>query len=279
MYIINYSYMMFEQILAFLLQILAGAGVGLAIGVTGIGGGSLMTPFLIFLGHPFSVAIGTDLLYATVTKAGGIVGHYYHGDIQWRIAMTMACGSLLSAPLTALALRYIFDNNGQYDNLLVISLGSMLILTALVTALRKIIVNNNLHKNNLALKWLQEHARITTFVGGLFLGVTVTLSSVGAGAVGTALLLMLYPKLKMTQIVGTDLAHAVPLTLVAGLSHLIILGTVNFLLLFSLLIGSLPAVYFGAKISSLLPENLLRNILAIILIVLGSYFVILPFLS
>jgi uncharacterized membrane protein YfcA len=259
-----------------LLYILSGAVVGLAIGITGVGGGSLMTPLLIMMGFPYHIAIGTDLLYAAVTKAGGVVAHQKQGSIRWKTVFAMGIGSLPAAILTSYTLDKIFTSADDYENILTTSLGMMLILTALVLIFKnKIQPEPSLAQDqNEQNSWGHRNAVPITILMGVFLGVFVTLTSVGAGALGTAILLILYPRLPALHIVGTDIAHAVPLTLIAGLGHLIFLGNVDFLLLGCLLIGSLPAVQLGTKLGARLPSNVLRPILATILMTLGVKFVL-----
>ena len=251
--------------------ILAGAGVGLAVGVTGVGGGSLMTPLLILFGFPYHVAIGTDLLYAAVTKAGGVVSHQRKNNIDWSIVLRMGAGSLPAALLTALILKYVFSGANDYQHLLTTSLGIMLILTSAVLLLKSRLQPEQSGRQP---GWLSRNSKPLTVIMGVLLGIFVTLSSVGAGAIGTAILLLLYPALKARHIVGTDIAHAVPLTLVAGLGHLFFLGNVDFLLLACLLVGSLPAVHLGTKIGAHLPNAVLQPILATILMALGIKFAV-----
>lgn len=250
--------------------LLAGAGVGFAVGVTGVGGGSLMTPLLLMFGFPAPTAIGTDLLYAAITKSNGILQYQRQGEVKWKTMGFMALGSLPSALITVLILRLFFSDANEYQHILTNALGVMLILTAAVLLFRgkiqKYSVNVHLHPNA---KGIHKYAYQWTFVTGLFLGPLVTLSSVGAGAFGTAVLMILYPKWRSMTIVGTDLAHAVPLTLVAGIGH-IFLGHVDWMLLIALLIGSLPAIYVGSRVASKLPDRLLQIILAIVLAILGT---------
>ncbi|MCL6271939.1 sulfite exporter TauE/SafE family protein [Sansalvadorimonas sp. 2012CJ34-2] len=249
-----------------LLYILAGAGVGFAVGLTGIGGGSLMTPLLLLFGFPAPTAIGTDLMYAAITKTGGVVVHHRQHTIDWSIVARLAAGSIPASLMTIWLLSNWFNNSDAYARILTSSLGFMLIMTALVLLSRRKFVKSDQTQGMVS--WLQGHAQVVTFIMGFLLGVLVTLSSVGAGAFGTAVLLVLYPALASVRVVGTDLAHAVPLTLVAGFGHLL-LGNVDFLLLGSLLIGSLPAIHLGAKLGQRLPEILLQRLLALILLGMG----------
>lgn len=252
--------------------VLGGACVGLLIGLTGVGGGSLMTPLLIMFGVPYNVAIGTDLLYASITKTGAVYSHSRQGTIRWRLVLWMGAGSIPASLVTAYALSNIFDNSDSYKEILTTTLGLMLVLTALVLFFRKRIINQSHENTGGLVHWIQQHARPVTFFTGIALGVLVTLSSVGAGAFGTAALMILYPRLPAINVVGTDLAHAVPLTLIAGLGHLLFLGNVDFLLLAALLVGSLPAVQLGTRLAVKLPNEALQPILATILLVLGVKF-------
>ena len=257
-------------------HIAAGAGVGLAIGLTGVGGGSLMTPLLLLFGYPLHVAIGTDLLYAAITKAGGMAAHGRRGNVDWRIVRRLALGSIPASLLTVLALHTVFGDAQAYAPLLTTALGVMLVLTAGAIALRPA---GPSHETDAAHTQPSEvlpapattgRAGITVAVGVL-LGICVTLSSVGAGAFGAAVLLMLYPALRSVRVVGSDVAHAVPLTLVAGLGHLA-LGNVDFGLLAALIVGSLPAIWFGARLAERVPDGILRPALAALLALLGVRF-------
>ncbi|MFT7388384.1 MAG: putative membrane protein YfcA [Candidatus Endobugula sp.] len=255
----------------FLLYILAGAVVGLAVGITGVGGGSLMTPFLLLFGFPPNVAIGTDLLYAAITKSGGIISHQRQGHIQWDLVFRLAIGSVPAAIVTSLALHYLFDDANDYSHILTLSLGIMLVFTSCVLFFRQRLKTDTT-SNNAFMAFAHRHSVPFTIAMGVILGVFVTLSSVGAGAIGAAILMTLYPYLPAHKIVGVDIAHAVPLTFIAGFAHLL-LGNVDFVLLGSLLIGSLPAVFLGAKLSRKIPNNLLQPILASVLMILGIKFV------
>jgi len=250
--------------------IIAGAGVGLAVGLTGVGGGSLMTPLLILWGVPEKIAIGTDLLYAAATKTSAMHAHHKQGTVRWKLVVTLAAASIPASLLTTLALRYLVPKELDYSPLLTHSLGFMLILTALVVFFKSRIQHDNADQN-VGNTWFHQHATGVTFVAGLLLGTLVTLSSVGAGAFCAALLLILYPRLPALQVVGTDIAHAVPLTLIAGLGHLWN-GNVDFELLIGLLVGSLPAVHLGAKLAVRVPNSILQPILATLLLIIGVKF-------
>jgi uncharacterized membrane protein YfcA len=254
-----------------LFYIVAGAGVGFAVGLTGVGGGSLMTPLLIFSGIPHHIAIGTDLLYAAVTKAGGAVTHARQHTVSWRLVMLLAAGSIPGALLTSYFLKAVFDGEHHYGPILTAALGVMLILTAFVILFKHRLQARSTQEPD-ENSWYHRHATVVTVIAGLILGVLVTLSSVGAGAFCAALLLTLYPRLPALRVVGTDIAHAVPLTLVAGLGHFFLLNTVDFQLLAGLLIGSLPAVHFGARMARRIPNGVLQPVLAFLLLVIGVKF-------
>ena len=240
------------EVTQLLLYVLAGAGVGFAVGVTGVGGGSLMTPLLLMFGFPPHIAVGTDLLYASITKAGGAFAHH-----------RLAIGSLPAALLTIAVLHTFFTDPTAYAGLIKGMLGVMLILTAGVLLFKKRLLGLISPES-----FIVRHAAPLTVLSGIVLGVCVTLSSVGAGAFGAAVLIMLFPLLSTARIVGTDIAHAVPLTLVAGLGHLW-LGNVDFLLLGALLVGSLPAISLGARLTRHMPSGLLQGLLTTLLLGLG----------
>ncbi|NRB39280.1 MAG: sulfite exporter TauE/SafE family protein [Pseudomonadales bacterium] len=254
------------------LYIASGAFVGLLIGLTGVGGGSLMTPILILMNIPYHIAIGTDLLYAAITKGGGVFMHSKRGNINWRIVLTLLAGSLPASIITALTLKFLFPNADGYQHILTTALGFMLIFTAGVLLFKQKIQSYASKHQDEESSLLYKRRALFTFASGLALGVCVTLSSVGAGAFGTAILLVLYTRLPTMQIIGTDLAHAVPLTLMAGMGHFLFLGNVDFTLLTGLLIGSIPAVYIGTKLGAHLPERFMYNLLALILLILGARF-------
>lgn len=258
----------------FLLYVMSGALVGLVVGITGIGGGSLMTPLLLLFGIPPHIAVGTDLLYAAITKASGVVAHHKQKTINWTITLLMVAGSIPSAILTGIILSAFFDDYQHYTGIITSCLGLMLVITATLLLFRKRLQVFAERQANLSgTSWLQNNRAALTIIIGIILGIFVTLTSVGAGAIGTVVLLILYPYLRSVQIVGTDLAHAVPLTLIGGLVHLS-LGNVDYALLGALLLGSIPAIHFGTKIGSHLPEALLRNILAGLLLFLGIKYMI-----
>ena len=250
---------------------ISGFVVGAIVGLTGVGGGSLMTPLLVLLfGVAPATAVGTDLLYAAITKAGGVVVHSRRENIDWPIVLRLAAGSIPGALVTIGLLSAFPFDHAAFSRVITTSLGFALILTAMAIIGRDRIAR--LGRNSTG-AWRERWIKPLTVVTGLVLGVMVTLSSVGAGALGVAVLFFLYPKLPTVRIVGSDIAHAVPLTLVAGLGHAH-LGTVNWGLLGALLVGSLPGIWLGSSLSSRVPEGVLRSGLAMILVVIGGKLVL-----
>jgi len=247
---------------------ISGFAVGLLVGLTGVGGGSLMTPLLVLLfGFGPATAVGTDLLYAAITKSGGSWLHYRDDNIDWRITGRLALGSVPAAGLTLLVLSQPGINGHGATGLISVILGFALLLTALSLLFRQRLLD--LARRRPASADFQQHTATLTGLVGAALGVLVTISSVGAGALGVTALSFLYPNLATRRIVGSDIAHAVPLTLVAGLGHWW-LGTVDVVLLVSLLIGSLPGIALGAHFAAKVPERALRGLLASILLLVGG---------
>lgn len=246
------------------IAIISGFAVGAIVGITGVGGGSLMTPLLIgvFRLNP-AVAVGTDLWFAGLTKAGGWWAHARQGHVQRRQVGLMLAGSVPSALATLAWMKAV--GAGRFGGAITAALGIALLLTALTV----------LHRAAWTRLGLRIEAVLTprqrdslTFAAGLLLGVLVTLSSIGAGAIGAALILLLHPRMPAQQVVGTDIAHAVPLTLVAAAGHAW-LGHVDWMLLAALLIGSLPGIWLGASLTRVLPERLVRALLGTSLVASG----------
>jgi uncharacterized membrane protein YfcA len=246
---------------------ISGFAVGLLVGLTGVGGGSLMTPLLILLFgiHP-ATAVGTDLLYAAATKTGGSLVHGLARSIHWPVVALLACGSLPASVLT-LTLLWRLNLNGEVARSLInLVLCGALFLTAAALVFRRVIMNRYRHLFD------GLHPATTSFITvlvGIGLGVIVSISSVGAGAVGVMALLLLYPRLPMVRIIGSDIAHAVPLTLVAGTGHWLA-GAVDWHLMGSLLVGSLPGIIIGSYSAIRVPETALRLVLATTLVVVAS---------
>ena len=249
-----------------LLHAVAGLLVGFFVGLTGVGGGSLMTPMLVLLfGIAPATAVGTDLLFASTTKIAGSAIHGWKATIDWRIVRRLATGSVPAAALTLVAISYFGKVDAHTSKTIMTVLGVMLVITSVATLFQKQLA---VYAKKRDPRIDEGAALVPTIVLGALLGMAVTISSVGAGAVGVTALLMLYPALRVSKIVGSDIAHAVPLTLVAGFGHWII-GDVNFQLLFNLLVGSFPGVVIGSMLSTRSPDHLLRPALAAVLLFSG----------
>src|SRR5580704_13890708 len=249
------------------LYVVSGFGVGLLVGMTGVGGGSLMTPLLILLFgiHP-ATAVGTDLLYAAATKTAGSVAHGWAKSIHWPAVIRLASGSIPASILTLVVLWQL-DLNGESSR----SLVNLVLCFALVLTAASLIFRNTImqrYRSRLEQFDPTATARATVLVGAA-LGVLVSISSVGAGAVGVTALLLLYPQLPMKRIVASDIAHAVPLTLVAGIGHWAT-GEIDWGLMGVLLVGSLPGIILGSYLAHRVPEPALRVVLAVTLIVVAG---------
>jgi uncharacterized protein len=245
----------------------AGILVGALVGLTGVGGGSLMTPLLVlaFGFHP-ATAVGTDLLYASATKVAGTAVHNRSGTVDWRVVRRLATGSIPATILTLGILALTHERTMNSGSTISAILGAVLILTALGTLFRDRIVRAFAAR---FAAYEDGHIARYTVVLGAVLGVLVTLTSVGAGAIGMTALLILYPKLPVARLIGSDIAHAVPLTLLAGIGHLT-MGEVNLGLLLSLLIGSIPGIIVGSLIATRVSDRVLVPILAVTLAIVGG---------
>jgi len=248
-----------------LIAVLSGFGVGAIVGMTGVGGGSLMTPLLLtaFKLNP-AVAIGTDLWFAAITKTSGAVAHHRHDHVDFKILWLLLAGSI-PASIATLSLMHFTGITKGWASALTFSLGIALLLTAVTVAYKKV-----WHQLGLKLeRWIPESRKpYFTVASGLILGVLVTLSSIGAGAIGATLILLLYPRLEARRLVGTDIAHAVPLTLVAGIGHAT-MGHVDWSLLLALLVGSIPGIWLGAQLTRKMPDRLVRALLCVSLVTAG----------
>ncbi|CAH9018503.1 sulfite exporter TauE/SafE family protein [Candidatus Nitrosacidococcus sp. I8] len=261
--------------------IVSGLFVGFVVGLTGVGGGSLMTPILIFgFGLSPLRAVGTDLLFAALTKVGGVWSHWHHHTIQWRIVGFLALGSIPSTLITLQVLKIFQYHDQELINFINFVLGLALILTAIVLPLKSWLKRaakaNHSSKFVQIIQYLrrnQNFIMVSTIMTGWILGFIVTMSSIGAGALGSVALLYLYPNLYMNQLAATDIAHAVPLTLIAGIGHWH-LGTVDIHILSNLLLGSLPGVYLGSRFSISLPDRAIQITLSTLLILIGIKFIL-----
>jgi uncharacterized membrane protein YfcA len=249
------------------LYVASGFAVGLLVGMTGVGGGSLMTPLLILLFgvHP-TTAVGTDLLYAAATKTGGSLVHGLGRSIHWPAVIRLAAGSLPASVATMLAMWQLNLDASAQKTVVNLVLCFALLLTATSLIFRKAIMERYRKR----LEHVDDRTTaILTVATGVALGVLVSSSSVGAGAVGVTALLLLYPRLPMVTIVGSDIAHAVPLTLVAGFGHWA-LGSVDWSLMGVLLMGSLPGIIIGSYSALRVPERVLRVTLAVVLLLVAG---------
>jgi|UniRef100_UPI0035CC3251 uncharacterized membrane protein YfcA len=245
---------------------LAGVLVGLVVGLTGVGGGSLMTPLLVlaFGFHP-ATAVGTDLLYASATKSVGTTVHGWRGTVAWGVVGRLMAGSVPAALLTLVILHFAGEQSKETGHAISVALGITLMLSGVATIFRARIVAAMTRR--LGAVSPARIARLTVLVGAI-LGVLVSLTSVGAGALGMTALLILYPTMPVNRLVGSDIAHAVPLTLLGGIGHYI-LGSVDGSLLVSLLIGSIPGIIVGSLVASRVSDRFLTPILAAVLAAVG----------
>jgi uncharacterized membrane protein YfcA len=251
------------------LYTLSGFLVGLIVGVTGVGGGSLMTPLLVlFFGVSPATAVGTDLLYASITKSMGGWVHAAKGSVDWKVVKLLALGSIPAAILTIALLKVLALEEKTLRSLVTSVLSVALLATATALLLKDWIKKIASRDDGTVYEIHHRYLPAATVMTGVVVGALVTVSSIGAGVLGTVAILFLYPRLPAVKVVGTDIVHAVPLTAVAGMGHMA-LGTVDFVLLGSLLLGSLPGIYIGSHLSAKVPEKVLRPLLATLLLNIG----------
>ena len=246
----------------------SGFAVGLLVGMTGVGGGSLMTPLLtLMFGVSPAVAVGTDLAFASLTKGVGTFTHRMRGTVHWEIVRRLCVGALPAALLASFALKHFGTLNQEIGQVIRYMIaGSVLLTVVALLFKRKMLAWIMAHPE----RQLQGGALTTaTIVAGAVLGTLVTISSIGAGAIGATLLVMLYPRLSAAEVAGTDIAYAVPLTAIAAVGHWW-LGSINWTLLLTLLVGSLPGITIGAYAARAVPEGLLRGLLAFTLVAVAA---------
>jgi uncharacterized membrane protein YfcA len=240
-----------------------GFGVGILVGLTGVGGGSLMTPLLALLfGVSPTVAVGTDLAFASVTKVAGTLAHRYRGTVHWNIVRLLCCGAIPAAIIATLALKHFGALDQSIAQVIRYSIACSVLLTVVALLFRGKMQG-----------WIVRHPEkqlqgtplaIATILAGFILGTLVTVSSIGAGAIGATLLVLLYPRLAPAEIAGTDIAYAVPLTAIAAAGHWW-LGSLDWVLMITLLIGSVPGITLGSLAARAIPEKFLRGLLALTL--------------
>ncbi|UWU16015.1 sulfite exporter TauE/SafE family protein [Rhizobium sullae] len=248
---------------------LSGFFVGALVGITGVGGGSLMTPLLVLLFgiHP-ATAVGTDLLYAAVTKTAGTAVHGMHGRINWRVVGALGAGSVPAALLMLWLMAGVDRKSVEVAHTITVALGWLLVMTAVMLVFRAQILAFARRVTGERAPPRPATIVILTTVLGLALGILVTLTSVGAGALGVTILLVLYPRLDVREIVGSDIVHAVPLTLIGGMGYWII-GEIDWPLLIALLIGSIPGIIAGSLLAPKLHERTIRIVLALTLVIVA----------
>lgn len=252
------------------LNILAGFGVGVMVGITGVGGGALMTPILVLLfGVSPAAAIGTDLWFAAITKMVGGTVHHRKGSVDWQVFRRLCLGSLPSS-LATLAWLQQAQLAQLKTGLLMNALGGVLLLTAVAMVFKR-----QTHALGQKLRSQQPERfkgaqPALTVLAGAVLGFLVTLTSIGAGALGAVMLLALYPyRMIPARLVGTDIVHAIPLTIVAGTGHLL-MGHVDLVLLGKLLLGSIPGIVLGSLLGARTPERVLRGAISVVLVAVGA---------
>jgi uncharacterized membrane protein YfcA len=252
--------------------IFAGFIVGIVVGLTGVGGGSLMTPILIFVfGVKPYLAVGTDLLFAAFTKMGGTVKMARTGLVPWRVVLHLSAGSIPAALLTLWVLKTMGPANPEIQRLMTTTLGIALLLTAAATlykALRGKSAPIRINAGQETQATTPRHWSLPLLFGAL-IGTLVSITSVGAGAIGVTVLMVLYPLLPLPRIVAADVAYAVPLTLVAGAGHAS-LGSVDWSMLVLLLAGSLPGIWLGSHFMTRVPERVIRSLLSVLLAYAGT---------
>jgi uncharacterized membrane protein YfcA len=239
------------------------------VGATGVGGGALMTPILVLLfGVAPAAAVGTDLWFAAITKLAGGFVHHRRGSVDWQVLRRLCLGSL---PASIATLAWLHSSGaGQMKNGFILNaLGTVLMLTAVAMVFRKHTHALGQALRSTAPESFKRAQPGLTVAAGAILGLLVTLTSVGAGALGAVMLLYLYPfRMKPARLVGTDIVHAIPLTVVAGSGHLL-MGNVDFALLATLLLGSIPGIVLGSLVGSKAPDGVLRGAISLVLVAVG----------
>jgi uncharacterized membrane protein YfcA len=241
---------------------LSGFIVGMLVGITGVGGGSLMTPLLVLLFgvHP-ATAVGTDLLYAAITKTAGTAVHGMHGRVNWKVVGCLAAGSVPAALLMLLVMSGVDRKSVAVTHTMTTALGWLLIATSVMLVFRTPVLAFARHAIGDRSPPRPVTIALLTVLLGLVLGGLVTLTSVGAGALGVTVLLVLYPRLDVREIVGSDIVHAVPLTLIGGMGYWVI-GEIDWTMLLALLVGSIPGIVAGSLVAPKLHERTIRIVLA-----------------
>jgi uncharacterized protein len=246
------------------LIIFGGFTVGFLVGLTGVGAGSLMTPFLISgIGISPVLAVGTDLLFASITKASAAWRHHSLGNVDWPIVRWMAAGSLPGALAMLTWIYFATPDTGALAGIIRQVLAGALVISALGVAVYPLLKRYAMRAPDAEAPTVVR--RVPTLILGLVLGTLVALTSVGAGAIGVVALTALYHSLSARRLIGTDIVHAIPLTFLAGMSHFG-MGNVDLPILGLLLVGSVPGIALGSRITGLVPDWFLRIVLACVLV-------------
>jgi uncharacterized membrane protein YfcA len=250
------------------LIILFGFLVGVLVGTTGIGGGSLMTPILILVfGFKPTTAIGTDLAYGAITKTVGGWRHWKQRTVDWSLSKWMAFGSVPSAVAGVAVLRLLEDQFGKkhFDNALLIAVAAALLLTGIVILARLLFPTGELNERDSAL--LDRRHKIAAVSLGASVGFVLGVTSAGSGSLIAVGLIMIF-KLTPRRVVGTDVFHAAILLWAAAIAH-VVAGNVDFGLAGTILIGSIPGVWVGSGLAVRLPISAMRALLAVVLLGAG----------
>jgi uncharacterized protein len=266
---------------------IVGLVIGVLVGLTGMGGGSLLAPILILIfGVPPIWAVGTDVAYSTITKALGSVVHIRQRHTNFKIALWLACGSVPATLLSVALVQYIRKHYGSIVNGVILhAIGFTLILVAVLLVAKPFLMRRIDQKRLETQKqaalagesgepgsapnhWEKRYRPLITVLIGAFVGFLVGLTSVGSGTLIIVSLAFLFPRLTAKELVGTDIFQAFML-LAAGAIAYIIAGTINWRIVGLLLIGSLPGVFMGSKLSKFIPEPYMRPVLAAVLVISG----------
>jgi uncharacterized membrane protein YfcA len=254
-----------------LLYVLCGFLVGALVGLTGVGGGSLMTPALVLLfGQAPATAVGTDLVFSATTKLVATASFGFKRRVDWEIVMRLLRGSIPACGAVIAWMWLTRHQPGEIDRLITRCLAVVLALTSAALLLQTPLRNLSLKLTAAWLQRIERYKKPLTIGAGLLLGAGVTLTSVGAGALGVAALLALYPlRLPADRLVATDIAHALPITMLAGASHALF-GHVDAPVLGCLLAGSIPGVIIASRTAIRIPQMLTRTLIAIVLAVVSE---------
>lgn len=245
-----------------------GLGVGILIGMTGVGGGSLMTPLLILvIGTPPITAVGTDLAYGAITKTVGGYRHIRLGTVDIPLAAWMVCGSAPAAIAGVIVVEWLQRTAGpDFEPIVLAALAAAILLTGVVTLIRAIFLKGLVMKERERVS-MGPRSKLAAVVIGIFVGFMIGVTSAGSGAL-IALALILVFHLAPRNVVGTSVAYAAAVLWIAAIAH-VIAGNVDYALAAMILIGSVPGVWLGSHISVRLPAGTLRTILGVVLIGAG----------